>query len=105
MEGGPENPSARRNYAGTIPSFVTDPLLRKSSWANSGVKEARLSCCKLVLLAGDVRIFRVALVVEFQLIFHLSRHIQLLLHVLGLLFPHFQWITQGNCRISHADWS
>ena len=84
MNGGTENPSARRNCAGTIPLSVTDPLLRTSSWANSGVGEAklRLSCCKLVLLAGDVQEFRVALVFEFQLIFHSSRHIQLLLHVL-----------------------
>ena len=74
MEGGTDNPSARRNYAGTIPSSVTDPLLGTSSRANSGVEEARLrpSCCKLVLLAGDDRKFQAALVLKFQLIFHLS---------------------------------
>ena len=54
MEGGTDNPSARRNCADTIPSSVTDSLRRTSCWANTGVEEARLRprCCKLVLLAA-----------------------------------------------------
>ena len=71
MEGGTDNPFAHRNCAGTIPSSVTDPLMRTSCWAKTGVEEARLRprCCKLVLLAGDVYFFRFSLVFEFELNF------------------------------------
>ena len=94
MEGCTDNPSAHRNCAGTIPSCVTDPLRRTSCWANTGVEEARLSsrCCRLVLLAGDVQKFWVSLVFEFQLIFHLSRHIQLLPILSTLLMDNSRYL-------------
>ena len=65
MEGGlTDNPSARRNCAGTIPSSVTEATLLQIGFVS----------CKAMS-----KIFRVSLVFEFQLIFHLSRHIKLLL--------------------------
>ena len=43
-------------------------ILSTSSWANSGVEEARLrpSCCKFVLLAGDVKKFELLWYLNFS---------------------------------------